>query len=150
MLSALQLTLSIDCPHRFSKVSPSLNFYMVLLLIMRIFILSVVVYIRVYVIICQINFPLEVFLAFLWATIKGSVVLTLLHLEYISLDMLNLMKITFPLQIPLRLNLCLPFNFPIFWNQPLPIQTCLLLPQRHIPRILHSLDLTRVFFVLIS
>jgi len=67
---------------------------------MRIFILLVIVCIHVYVIICQINFPLEVFLVFLWATtllIKGSIIMTPLHLEYISLNMLNLMKITFPL-----------------------------------------------------
>jgi hypothetical protein len=35
---ALQLTSSTICPYRFSEVSPPLNFYMVLLIIMRTFI----------------------------------------------------------------------------------------------------------------
>ena len=72
---------------------------MVPLQIMKIFIPLVVVFIPVYVIICLLNFPPVVFLAFLWdiaPLIKGSVVLIPLPLGYISPDTLNLMRIIFP------------------------------------------------------
>jgi hypothetical protein len=123
---------------------------MVPLPIMKIFIHLVVVFILVYVIICLTNFPPVAFLAFFWDTApltKDSVVLTLPPLGYISPAMLNLMKLTFPSSIPLRLNLYPPSNFQIFWNPVFPLQTCHHLPLHLIPRIFHNPDLTRVILI---
>ena len=150
---ALQLISSTDCSYHFFEVSPLLNFYMVPLQIMRIFIPLVVVFILVYVIIRLTNFSPVAFLAFFWVTTpltKGFVVLILSLLGYVSPAMLNLMRLTFSFSLPLRLNPYPSSNSQIFWNPVFPLQPCYHLPLCLIPGILHNPNLPRVVFVLIQ